>query len=39
MKKKKTRKQEWKANRIITLNCKNNKKVERQQDIGLRNFA
>ena len=38
-KEKKTRKQERKANRIITLDGKNNKKVEWQQDIGLRNFA
>ena len=37
--KKKTRKQERKANRIITLDGENNKKVEWQHDIGLRNFA
>ena len=37
--KKKTRKQERKANRIITLDGENSKKVELQHDIGLRNFA
>ena len=38
-KKKKARKQERKANRTITLDGENSKKVKWQHGIGLRNFA
>ena len=36
---KKTRKQQRKANKIITLDGEKSEKVEWQHDIGVRNFA
>ena len=38
MKKKKTRKQERKADRIITIDGENSKNIEQQHNIGPRNF-